>query len=173
MVSPSLLITSFQPWRAHQPSNSSDDLIAALQAKGQLPKNSLWMRNVPVSFELAPIRVVSALCQYRPRAIICCGMAENRPYLSIEQQAKRSGKFLGTSANLPELLQQTLLSEVSYDAGNYVCNALYYSVLESIQTYDLSTVAVFAHVPILKGARTRLVLSDFAKIATRLANPVE
>lgn len=164
-----MLITSFQPWRAHQSSNSSDDLVAALQASQRLPENSTWIRNVPVSFELAPVRVISALYQYRPRAIICCGMAENRPHLSIEQRATRAGTQLHTSVDLQNLLQQTRLSEVSYDAGNYVCNALYYRVLESIQKYNLPTVAVFAHIPLLKGDRTRLVLDDFSTIAARLA----
>ena len=167
-----LLITSFQPWRAHQSTNTSDDLIAALQSDGKLPNNSIWLRNIPVSFDLAPIRVISELCRYRPHAVICCGMAENRPYLSIEQRAIRAGQQLQTSVNLQKLLQQTLLSEISYNSCNYVGNALYYSVLASIQKYKLPTVAIFAHIPILKGEGRRLVLSDFSKIAEQLAKPM-
>ncbi len=182
MAAPPILITSFQPWRSHQLSNSSDDLIAALTAQNKLPKNSIWIRNVPVSFELAPIRVISELYRYRPQAIICCGMAENRPYLSIEQRATQGSKQIQTTVDLQRLLETTRLSTISYNAGNYVCNALYYSVLESIQKYKLPTVAVFAHVPVLKcdlgcdhkalpkEDRSRLVLEDFTDIANRLAN---
>ena len=170
MATSPILITSFQPWRAHQASNSSDDLILALHADGQLPHNSIWIRNVPVSFELAPIRVISALCQYRPRAIICCGMTENRPHLSIEQQAKHAEKTLYTSIDLQRLLKHTQLSEISYDAGSYVCNALYYSVLESIQAHNLPTAAIFAHIPILRGACKRLVQDDFLSITQQLAS---
>lgn len=172
MAQAPVLITSFQTWKAHQLSNSSDDLVAELHTHSRLPSNSIWIRNVPVSFELAPVRVISELCQHRPQAIICCGMAENRPHLSLEQRATKAEKQLHTSINLQHLLQRTLLSEISYDAGNYVCNRLYYSVLESIQKYSLPTVAVFAHIPLLKGERKRLVLNDFSTIAQRLAQPM-
>jgi len=173
MAQAPIIITSFQPWRAHQPSNSSDDLIAELQAHKKLPDNSIWIRNVPVSFELAPIRVISQIYQHRPRAIICCGMAENRPHLSIEQRATKAESQMHTSVDLQHLLQKTLLSEISYDAGNYVCNELYYSVLENIQKYHLPTVAIFAHIPRLQDERKRLILNDFSEIAQCLAKPVK
>ncbi|MEL7333791.1 MAG: peptidase C15 [Cyanobacteria bacterium J06560_2] len=165
-----LLITSFQPWRSHQLSNSSDDLIAALQSDNRLPEDCIWSRNVPVSFELAPIRVISEVCKYRPRAVVCCGMAERRAYLSVERQAVRGENCLITSANVTRLLQKTQLSVVSEDAGSYVCNALYYSVLESIERYKLPTAAIFVHVPILSAERKRPVLEDFMEIVSALAS---
>ncbi|MEM9948316.1 MAG: peptidase C15 [Cyanobacteria bacterium P01_D01_bin.36] len=168
MATSPLLITTFQPWRAHQPSNSSDDLIAALAERRQLPANSIWIRNVPVSFELAPIRVISELYQHRPHTILCCGMAENRPYLSLEQQAIKGCSVLHTSLDLKQMLQNTQLSQISYNAGSFVCNELYYRILESIQKYKLPTAAVFVHIPILEGARKQLVLEDFMAIANSL-----
>ena len=126
-----LLLTSFQPWRAHQHSNSSDDLLLALHQQGRLPASSRWLRNVPVSFELAPIRVISEVYYWRPRVVICCGMAENRAHLSLEQLAVKKSDTLSTDIDLQPLLQRTQLSEVSYDAGRYVCNHLYYHVLQA------------------------------------------
>ena len=171
-----ILITSFQSWRSHQSSNSSDDLIAELKAQGKLSSDVIWIRNVPVSFELAPIRVLSAIYQWRPRVVLCCGMAEKRELLSIEQQANIGGHTLKTSVDVRKLLQKTRLSEISYDAGTYVCNHLYYHVLESINKYKTTASVLFIHIPILKGKSKRLILEDFHTLLISLSespqNPV-
>ncbi len=164
-----ILITSFQSWRAHQPSNSSDDLLAALQKRGQLPADSLWLRQVPVSFELAPIRAIGEIYRTRPRAVICCGMAERRIYLSVEQQASRARTTLTTTIDLPLLLQNTRFSTISYDAGTYVCNHLYYSVLEHSSKQSWKLPAIFIHVPVLHPGSQQFVLNDFVQMYHRLA----
>ncbi|MEL6552845.1 MAG: peptidase C15 [Cyanobacteria bacterium J06621_11] len=164
-----ILITSFQAWRSHQPSNSSDDLIAELKSQNRLPTDIVWIRNVPVSFELAPIRVVNALYRWQPRAVLCCGMAEKRGLLSIEQQAKQGDRTLLTSADIPRLLQKTQLSEISYDAGDYVCNHLYYQVLESIYKYKITATALFIHVPILREESKKIIIEDFYNLLITLS----
>ncbi len=181
-----ILITSFQPWRAHQRSNSSDDLMAELWLSDRLPTDTIWRRQVAVSFELAPMQVISEIYQKRPRVVICCGMAENRAALSLEAQAKSQVKSqseqlapghyhrLKTAINLLDLLTGTYLSEVSQDAGRYVCNYLYYRVLRFVNNKDFSpdfkTVALFVHVPVLTSDNRRLILHDFCAIAVRLAD---
>jgi pyroglutamyl-peptidase len=170
-----VLITSFRPWRVHQRSNSSHDLVAELYAsKNRLPADTVWLPQVPVSFELAPIRVINKIGWLRPRVVICCGMAENRAVLSIERQAKRSlsqGPLLSlqTSAAVGSLLSGTRLSEISEDAGSYVCNHLYYSVLKFIDQANWPTVAIFIHIPLLSAANKKLILDDFVAIAAQLA----
>ncbi len=166
--SSTILITSFVPWLAHQKSNSSDDLIAALQDQEKLPVGSVWLRHVPVCFDLAPTLVIGELQRRRPRAVICCGMAENRTRLSIEQQAVDIRSTLQTSVDVQALLKETTHSEVSYDAGRYVCNHLYYQVLSAISASDLDTVAIFVHVPVLNAQNMPAMLSDFLKIASAL-----
>ncbi|MEL6469569.1 MAG: peptidase C15 [Cyanobacteria bacterium J06623_4] len=163
-----LLITTFQPWRAHQPSNSSDDLVATLAAQGRLPNNSVLLRRVPVSFDIAPIRVLSEIHRIRPHAVICCGMAEKRPYLSLEQRAKGVHRHLQTTVDLPALLEGTVLSQISYDAGTYVCNHLYYKVLESVSQSQRPIGVIFAHIPPLNPDSTPFVLDDFCRISANL-----
>jgi len=168
-----VLITSFRPWRSHQLSNSSDDLLIELQRQGQLPFDSVWIRNLPVSFELAPIRVISELYRHRPRAIVCCGMAEKRACLSIEKQARKivdgiDSHILTTATDVNHLIADTCLSEVSDDAGKYVCNHLYYSVLENISTQSWSSTAIFAHIPRLSTENKAYILRDFSTILARL-----
>ncbi|MGB3788276.1 MAG: peptidase C15 [Phormidesmis sp.] len=171
--SSAVLITSFVPWLAHQTSNSSDDLIAALQDRGRLPAGSVWLRHVPVCFDLAPTLVIDELQRLRPRAVICCGMAENRTRLSIEKQAveqRAAGaeRTLQTSVDVQSLLKETTHSEVSYDAGRYVCNHLYYRVLAAIRGSSLNTVAIFVHVPVLNDQNMPAMLSDFLKVFSAL-----
>lgn len=169
----SILLTTFQPWKAHQISNSSDDLVAQLQFEGRLPPNSVWLRHVPVSFDLAPVQVIEKMRYHRPKVVVCCGMAEKRPYLSLEQQASWQQQTLTTDLDLSRLLEGTLLSKISYDAGQYVCNRLYYAVLEATQQYNClqnwATQVIFVHVPVLSSANQRLVVDDFSKILMRLA----
>lgn len=164
-----VLITSFRPWRSHQKSNSSDELIDELQRNGQLPPDSIWIRNLPVSFELAPIRLISELYYHQPRIVICCGMAEKRACLSIEKYAKKRTSdtdtyVLETAVDTHRLLKNTCLSEISNDAGAYVCNDLYYSVLEKIKMDNLPTDAVFLHIPVLIPATRAFILKDFLSV---------
>ncbi|MEL7510757.1 MAG: peptidase C15 [Cyanobacteria bacterium J06554_3] len=168
MTAAPLLITSFQPWRAHQLSNTSDDLIAALQQRNQLPTNSFWVRNVPVNFETASIPVLNAIQQWRPHTVVCCGMAEKRAQLSLEKFARQGGRTLETGLSLQSLLLGTQLSEVSFDAGAYVCNHLYYQILNALQTKKLKTQALFIHVPMLTPENRRWIAEDFAAICFRL-----
>ncbi len=60
-----LLLTSFAPWKAHQSTNASDDLIALLSARQQLPPNTRLIRHLPVHVQL--VRSVSG---YSPLATI-------------------------------------------------------------------------------------------------------
>ncbi|MBE9064420.1 peptidase C15 [cf. Phormidesmis sp. LEGE 11477] len=163
-----ILITSFVPWLAHQKSNSSDDLIAMIQSQHKLPVNSVWLRHVPVCFDLAPALVIPELQRLRPRVVVCCGMAENRPCLSVEKQAVGKEQTLQTAVDVQTLLENTLQSEVSYDAGRYVCNHLYYQVLAAIEAAKLDTIAIFVHVPILTDENRAVMLSDFLQIASAL-----
>ncbi len=177
-----ILITSFQPWRAHQCSNSSDDLIAELWSSDRLPTDTLWLRQVAVSFELAPIQMISEIYRKRPRIVICCGMAENRAALSLEAQAKAQTEpltpvnchRLESAIDPSNLLTGTYLSEMSQDAGRYVCNHLYYRVLRFVNNKnfspDFKTVALFVHVPVLTAENRRLITHDFGVITARLAD---
>ncbi len=165
-----VLITSFPPWRAHQRSNSSDDLIAELHSLGKLPAGTEWLRRVPVSFRLAPTQVIDEIQRLRPRLVICCGMAENRSCLSLERQAKAAGQTLRTSIDLSSLMTETTLTEISDDAGSFVCNHLYYSVLDFIDKADWEMVVVFVHVPVLTSENRAVILKDFEAIAHKLAH---
>jgi pyroglutamyl-peptidase len=167
-----ILLTSFQPWKARQPDNSSDQLLADLQQKQALPTNVICLRRLPVSFELAPISVISEIYAHRPKLVICCGMAESRLHLSIEQWGRQGEQELATQIDLRPLVADTICTAISQDAGKYVCNHLYYQVLQCSnrrkQSPKLSFHALFVHVPVLTSINHPVVVFDFLRILYRL-----
>jgi len=164
----SLLLTSFAPWLAHQPSNASDDLITLLRSRNQLPDNTRLLRQLPVHFQLAPGQVIADLYQTRASVVVCCGMAERRSLLNLEQSARWEGNHLQTSLPLAALCQDTRWTKISHDAGDYVCNYLYYRLLDHIQKNGWSTQCLFVHVPPLTEHNRDILAQDFALILSRL-----
>ncbi|PZO13083.1 MAG: peptidase C15 [Leptolyngbya foveolarum] len=148
-----------------------------MSAAGQLPERTIWLSQVPVSFAIAPIRVINAMYRFRPRAVVCCGMAEKRAYLSLEQQGKGTDQNLQTCLNLADLLMDTRLSKISDDAGDYVCNTLYYRVLEAIQAQAIlhrrgsanATPCLFVHVPVLSASTQALIQSDMHSVLNKVS----
>ena len=163
MASP-LLITSFRPWKAHQGLNASDVLIERVAQK--LPQNVIALRWLPVNFDLAPIRVINHIVQYRPKAVICCGMAETRETLTVERWGTYQDSRLATPVNLQTLINQTIHTHISNDAGDFVCNRLYYQVLNHLK--QQSSNALFVHVPLLTPANQQVIEFDFLKIVEYL-----
>lgn len=141
-----------------------------MAAAHQLPQNTVWLSQVPVNYQTAPIQVLGEIYRCRPRAVVCCGMAEKRVCLSLEQQAKKQKNYLQTQLDLTDLLADTRFSEVSYDAGDYVCNHLYYSVLEAIDSGKIDTSCLFVHVPMLTAHTWPLVQSDLSAVLKKLMN---
>lgn len=167
MSSP-LLITTFATWKPEQPSNASDDLIAELIQRNWLSETVHLLRQIPVDFELAPATVLSRMADVQPTRVICCGMAEQRSRLTIESNGKLNDHQIHTPVDVHELVQDLAITDVSHDAGQFVCNHLYYSVLNHVLTNQLSTRCVFVHVPILHPDNLELLLQDFTAVLQRL-----
>lgn len=168
------LITSFRPWLAHQVSNSSDDLLADRQVQAGLPLGHRWLRNLPVDFDLAPRQVLAAIAADRPSLVLCCGMAERRDDLSIERYGRQGDRCLATAIDLDDLVtatgsgRESARLQLSEDAGNFVCNALYFAVLAAIADQALPTRALFVHVPVLTAANRSRLVAEFTAIVSHL-----
>lgn len=159
-----ILITSFRPWKAHQEFNTSDLLLQLVMTN--LPDNAIALRQLPVNFELAPMQVINHIFQYRPKAVICCGMAEDRETLTVEQWGTYNDRQLATPVNLQRLIGRTVHTRISQDAGNFVCNRLYYRVLHYLKPE--SAAALFVHVPPITPTNQAVVEFDFLKIVEHL-----
>ncbi len=169
MPSP-FLITTFTTWKPEQPSNASDDLIEALKQRNLLSETVHLLRQIPVDFELAPTTVLTSIADLQPEWVVCCGMAEQRSRLTVESNGKLNDHQIHTPVDVHELVQDLAVTDVSHDAGQFVCNHLYYSILNYVQQQQLRTHCVFVHVPILHSENLCAVLRDFTAILQRLKN---
>ena len=167
-VSNSILITSFSTWKSHHTTNSSDDLLHLLLEKELDSFHHL--RSIPVDFELAPRHVLARFDELRPKVLICCGMAEERSKLHIESSAVLDEQLLQTVVDLEELTADLPMTEISHDAGRFVCNTLYYKTLEHLSSQEEDHHCIFVHVPVLTEENRDQLLADFISIIERLNN---
>jgi len=160
-----ILLTSFQTWLPHQHSNASDDLLEQLQKQAVSPDSYslVFLRQLPVDTALASKKAIASIKLEKPDVIICCGMAESRQQLTIESGAWGEEKRLKTTVDLAQLIHALDQTKISHDAGKFVCEGLYYQVLNYLQKRD-STRCIFVHVPPIDSKNLSAFLSDFAKI---------
>ncbi|GAA6618553.1 peptidase C15 [Scytonema sp. NUACC26] len=163
------LLTSFQTWLPHQKSNSSDDLLAEVVRLNSLPYELTLLRQLPVDVEQASFRVIEKIREVQPELIVCCGMAEKRTLLSVEVGAVSGESMLLTTVDLEKLVADSQNIEISHDCGKFVCEGLYYSVLDELRLRELKTPCIFVHVPILTEENFPSILEDFFLMTHRLA----
>ena len=164
-----ILLTSFNTWLPHQKSNSSDDLLTKISQIQSLPDSLIFLRKLPVDFEEAPNLAIAQINKIQPDTIICCGMAESRSKLTIESCACCDTDMLKTAVNLEPLIADLATTEISHEAGKYVCEALYYAVLKHIRDAKLPAKCIFVHVPILTDENTEKIVADFLLILRQLS----
>ncbi|MEA5618696.1 peptidase C15 [Cronbergia sp. UHCC 0137] len=177
-----ILLTSFHTWLSDQQSNSSDDLLLELAKMASVTHDLHFLHRLPVDVALASSQVIAKINQLEPDYIICCGMAASRQQLSVEVIASiLSGEstdkelidqpeiFLQTTVDIKQLVAGTSAVEISYDCGKFVCNGLYYSVLDYLRQSQSSTPAIFIHVPILHPENLIGMIADFVLMINNLA----
>jgi pyroglutamyl-peptidase len=157
-----LLLTSFTTWLTHQKSNSADDLLEIIERANI--DNCCYLRQLPVEIKAASQKAIAIIEQIQPSAIICCGMAESRERLSIESNARCRDSCLYTAVNLPQLVSCLSNTSISHDAGQFVCEGLYYQVLDYLRSAHLDIPCLFVHVPVLTTNNKAVILQDFETI---------
>lgn len=163
-----ILLTSFDTWLPHHKSNSSDDLLNEISKLNEPSSFLTFWRLLPVDINLSSSYVIAKINEFQPDTIICCGMAESRNQLTIESNAKCGDTLLKTQINLQELLTDLSSVEISDDAGKFVCEGLYYSVLNYIDKWQLNINCIFVHVPVLTEENIAEIVADFKLIIRKL-----
>lgn len=168
-MSRTILLTSFQTWLPHHISNSSDDLLSKIP-KQRIPQelSLTFLRQLPVDTPQASQRVLSAIQILQPDAIVCCGMAETRSQLTIESNAWCGDRQLKTPVDLDTLVAELTATAVSHDAGKFVCEGLYYEVLNYLQRIQSPSRCVFVHVPLLAPHNLPGILDDFLALLLKV-----
>ncbi|MBH8561323.1 peptidase C15 [Nostoc sp. CENA67] len=164
-----LLLTSFDTWLDDQQSNSSDDLLLKVTQLDLLPFDLKFLRLLPVDVQLASSLVIQKIDEWQPDYIICCGMAAKRTQLSVEANASCQDSVLQTTVDLEQLVLGVSAVEISHDCGKFVCEGLYYSVLNYLHQNQLTARCIFVHVPVLTSENLRGILADFVLIIHKLA----
>lgn len=158
-----VLLTSFTTWLSHQKSNSADDLVEIIQQ--QQPSHH-YLRKLPVETAAASTIAIAEIEKLQPSVVICCGMAESRTTLTLEAIANSQQSCIQTNVDLSQLISQLEHTAISYDAGKFVCEGLYYQVLKHIQINKIYIPCLFVHVPILTPANRETIVRDFQQIIT-------
>ena len=166
-----ILLTSFQTWLPHQISNSSDDLLHQLQQQDFTLACLHFLRQLPVDTIQASEIAIAKIRELKPDIVTCCGMAEHRPLMTIESNAIRGKEQIYTSVNLEQLSQNLSFTEISNDAGKFVCEGLYYRVLKEIEENHPRTQAIFVHIPSLDHTNIDKILQEFKVIIKYLLAP--
>lgn len=165
-----ILLTSFQTWLPHQPSNSSDDLLEEVAQRDGFPHSLTFVRHLPVDIAQASERAIAKINELQPDIIVCCGMAESRRQLSIESNASKGDTVLKTSLDLDRLVDGSVGTTISHNAGKFVCEGLYYSLLHHLQTNNLKQHGLFVHVPVLNRDNVNKIVADLELIMQRIAS---
>lgn len=170
-----ILLTSFTTWRSHQKSNSSDDLLSevakSIQTNSASTSPSLtFLRQLPVDIQLASSYTIEQINQINPELTICCGMAEKRPILTVESNARLDNHLIETWVNVDKLIAGLKSADISHDAGKFVCEGLYYSTLKYLRERNLTSNCLFIHVPIITPENSDAVKAEFLEIIHRLSN---
>jgi pyroglutamyl-peptidase len=175
------LLTSFDIWLPHHTSNSSDDLLEFVSQLNFITYDLIFLRKLPVDVKTASEKVITKISETQPDYIICCGMAESRRKLTVESNACStthiqedwSESILRTSIDLENLVRSSAALEISHNCGRFVCEGLYYSVLNFLslhsQFHPHKSSCIFVHVPILTKDNLSVILKDFRSIIHCLA----
>ncbi|MDZ8033724.1 MAG: peptidase C15 [Nostoc sp. DedQUE08] len=164
-----ILLTSFDIWLKDQQSNSSDDLLLEVSKLELIPHDLTFLRQLPVDVQLASTQVMEKIKAIQPDYIICCGMAASRTQLSVEAVASCGEIVLQTEVDLEKLVAGAAKIQISYDCGKFVCEGLYYSVLDYLSQNKLTARCIFVHVPVLNQENLMGIIADFVLIINKLA----
>jgi len=155
-MSATFLVTGFEPFAEHR-TNSSWDALELLRPSWP---HAIVARRLPVDYLLAHQELRRALTELRPRAVLCTGLARGEVF-RIEQRARRPAALAAQPGAgeswgrwpWEEMRRALADAEVrsidSSDAGQYVCESTYWSLLNWGQEPQAQApeFAAFLHVP--------------------------
>ena len=163
-----ILLTGFDPFGGENINPSYE----AVKRINNFDNIEIIKSEIPTSFVLGPQKVLNICKLEDPDIIICMGQAGGRKYISLERLAFNymNARIPDNDKNMPqntniyvggELAYETSFDlnkimlklpkdkfEISYNAGTFVCNTVYYSILKYAKENNKS--ALFVHVPYIK-----------------------
>ena len=168
-----LLLSGFEPFGGST-LNPSQQVVLSLAHDG-IADVELRPVILPVDRSLGPAKLVDAVTDFAPDAVLCLGEASRRMALSIERVAlnlmdyriaDNSGNriqdelivaggpaayftTLPVRAMLNAVLEAGVPAELSLSAGSFLCNQVTYNLLHFLAAHGRDTPAGFMHLPAL------------------------
>jgi pyroglutamyl-peptidase len=169
-----ILLTGFEPFGGST-INPSEQILNVLAAQG-VDGHALQTAVLPVERQRGPRTLLAAVAEGRPDVVICLGEAGRRSAVSVEQVALNLLDYrladnrgeqvvdelispygpvayfstLPVRAIVDALLQAGIPARVSLSAGAFLCNQVFYMLMEYLAEQDVagySPPAGFIHVP--------------------------
>ena len=164
-----ILVTAFEPFGG-ETVNASWEAARALDGF-RCGEAVVVARMLPCVYDACVAEFVEAFEREKPEAVLMTGQAARRAVISVESIAR-----IGAGASRPDnrglvrgdaakqgpaeleattpardvaraIRQAGLSARVSTDAGDYVCNHLYYAALRYLSERAPATPAIFIHLP--------------------------
>ena len=169
-----VLITGFEPFGG-ETVNPSAQLVQSLQGAPLAPGVRVEAVVLPCVFDAAIEALTAHVDRLKPRLVLCCGQAGGRSALSLERVALNlddaripdntgaqpidrpvhdggpAAYFttLPVKAMVRALRDAGLPAELSYSAGTFVCNHVFYGLMHLARRRPWLRQAGFMHVPYL------------------------
>lgn len=169
-----LILTGFGPF-PDVPENASSTLVPDLGrlARQEFPRLRIVTRILPTEWSAGPKRLLALIRSERPTLTLQFGVTNEAQGFRIETRAQnRCGETADATSALPPALTlvangpsalkatiptrdivrrlnaQGVPAELSRDAGNYLCNAVFYHALAALQDGGTSEATCgFIHIP--------------------------
>jgi pyroglutamyl-peptidase len=151
-MSKAVLLTGFEPFGEFLVNSSWE----ASRLVGQQLATQVLARRLPVDYMPARAKLITYLTRHKPVMCLCTGLG---PAFAIERVARKPVQFSTIAGSdilegawpwseMEGQVQQAAGSvSVSYDAGEYVCESTYWSLLAFRQQFGYPMYATFLHVP--------------------------
>ncbi len=166
-----ILVTAFEPFGGDS-TNSSLNALSALP--DTMDGITIWKATIPVVFEKCGVVLAEKIRETTPDGVLCLGMAAGRGQITPEVFAVNARFAVsadnagvryptltpcdptGPAAYRTGLPVETIVENLraagipaglSFTAGTYVCNDLFYSLMQQTTASDRTVPAGFIHVP--------------------------
>jgi len=173
MIEPVVLLTAFEPFGGEHCNPSLG--IAQRLAGESIQGHRVHVQTLPVVFDAVAAVLDTAIARLRPSLVIALGQAGGRSELSLERVAinlidaripdnagmqpidasvldDAPAAYFGTlpvKAIVMALRDAGVPAQLSFSAGSFVCNQVFYLLMHRLETSSPQTRGGFIHVPFL------------------------
>jgi pyroglutamyl-peptidase len=173
MQNKKILVTGFGPFPG-MPENPSAQLVMTLAQPRIAKAFNLEARILPTKFSEAGPALARAIAEVRPDIVVCFGVASKTDTIRVERAAwnvvdpvkqdeaghRHKGNKVradgpegyGTTLPVPDIVADLtragFMAGGSNDAGDYLCNYIFYQLMHDIATCGQKRMGGFVHIPV-------------------------